>query len=86
MPSFDRVRKTSTSERFKPSLAAIKAGSRAEMANDVRTNNNAGVDRLTVVSGPSAAAGAGFRQSASFGSPRMLLQVPQSVSTIYYLQ
>lgn len=31
VPSFDRVRKTSTSERFKPSLAAIKASSRADV-------------------------------------------------------
>lgn len=35
VPTFDRVRKTSTSERFKPSLAAIKASSRGEVGNDV---------------------------------------------------
>ncbi|XP_031622504.1 uncharacterized protein LOC116340250 isoform X4 [Contarinia nasturtii] len=33
VPTFDRVRKTSTSERFKPSLAAIKASSRNDMGN-----------------------------------------------------
>lgn len=33
VPTFDRVRKTSTSERFKPSLAAIKASSRGEVGN-----------------------------------------------------
>lgn len=38
MPSFDRVRKTSQSERFKPSLASIKTRSRGDVegANDVR--------------------------------------------------
>lgn len=38
MPTFDRVRKTSTGERFKPSLAAIKASSRADLESnaDVR--------------------------------------------------
>lgn len=81
MPSFDRVRKTSTSERFKPSLAAIKAGSRADMQNDVRTNNNAAAgDRLAV---------SAIRPSASFGSPKMLLNVRMgasaSVSTIFEL-
>lgn len=33
VPTFDRVRKTSTSERFKPSLAAIKASSRGEIGS-----------------------------------------------------
>lgn len=41
VPTFDRVRKTSTSERFKPSLAAIKASSRGDMGNgEVRKSNN----------------------------------------------
>lgn len=41
VPTFDRVRKTSTSERFKPSLAAIKASSRGDVGNgDVRKANN----------------------------------------------
>lgn len=41
VPTFDRVRKTSTSERFKPSLAAIKASSRNDMGNgEVRKSNN----------------------------------------------
>lgn len=41
VPTFDRVRKTSTSERFKPSLAAIKASSRGDVGNgDVRKSNN----------------------------------------------
>lgn len=41
VPTFDRVRKTSTSERFKPSLAAIKASSRTDMGDDeVRKSNN----------------------------------------------
>lgn len=41
VPTFDRVRKTSTSERFKPSLAAIKASSRNEVGNgDVRKSSN----------------------------------------------
>lgn len=31
VPSFDRVRKTSQSERFKPSLAAIKTKSRGDV-------------------------------------------------------
>lgn len=40
VPTFDRVRKTSTSERFKPSLAAIKASSRNDMGNgEVRKPN-----------------------------------------------
>lgn len=40
VPTFDRVRKTSTSERFKPSLAAIKASSRGDVGNgDVRKSN-----------------------------------------------
>lgn len=41
VPTFDRVRKTSTSDRFKPSLAAIKASSRGDMGNgEVRKSNN----------------------------------------------
>lgn len=41
VPTFDRVRKTSTSERFKPSLAAIKASSRGDMGNgEVRSKTN----------------------------------------------
>lgn len=41
VPTFDRVRKTSTSERFKPSLAAIKASSRNDMDNgEVRKSNH----------------------------------------------
>lgn len=41
VPTFDRVRKTSTSERFKPSLAAIKASSRNDMDNgEVRRTNH----------------------------------------------
>lgn len=41
VPTFDRVRKTSTSERFKPSLAAIKASSRNDMGNgEVRKTNS----------------------------------------------
>lgn len=41
VPTFDRVRKTSTSERFKPSLAAIKASSRNDMGSgEVRKLNN----------------------------------------------
>lgn len=39
VPTFDRVRKTSTSERFKPSLAAIKASSRNDMNGEVRKSN-----------------------------------------------
>lgn len=39
VPSFDRVRKHSTGDRFKPSLAAIKASSRADVENgEVRMN------------------------------------------------
>lgn len=34
MPTFDRVRKHSTGERFKPSLAAIKASSRGDVNGD----------------------------------------------------
>lgn len=38
VPTFDRVRKHSTGERFKPSLAAIKASSRGDVGSngDVR--------------------------------------------------
>lgn len=35
VPSFDRVRKTSQSERFKPSLAAIKTRSRGDVDGSV---------------------------------------------------
>ncbi|XP_055705456.1 monocarboxylate transporter 14 isoform X2 [Phlebotomus papatasi] len=41
VPTFDRIRKTSQGERFKPSLAAIKASSRADMGSnngEVRKN------------------------------------------------
>ncbi|XP_059607409.1 monocarboxylate transporter 14 isoform X3 [Phlebotomus argentipes] len=41
VPTFDRIRKTSQGERFKPSLAAIKAGSRGDMGSnngEVRKN------------------------------------------------
>lgn len=39
VPTFDRVRKHSTGDRFKPSLAAIKASSRADVENgEVRKN------------------------------------------------
>lgn len=39
VPTFDRVRKHSTGDRFKPSLAAIKAGSKADVENgEVRKN------------------------------------------------
>lgn len=39
VPSFDRVRKHSTGDRFKPSLAAIKASSRGDVENgEVRKN------------------------------------------------
>ena len=39
VPTFDRVRKHSTGDRFKPSLAAIKASSRADVENgEVRMN------------------------------------------------
>lgn len=34
VPTFDRIRKTSQGERFKPSLAAIKAGSRGNISNN----------------------------------------------------
>lgn len=87
VPSFDRVRKTSTSERFKPSLAAIKAGSRSDMQNDVRTNNNAG-SRPTTNSPTTmlqSMHSAQFRQSASFGNSKMLnvkLGASTSVSTM----
>lgn len=84
VPSFDRVRKTSTSERFKPSLAAIKAGSRSDMQNDVRTNNNAG-SRPTNPMMMTSMTSAQFRQSASFGNSKLLnvkLGASTSVSTM----
>lgn len=34
VPTFDRIRKTSQGERFKPSLAAIKANSRGNISNN----------------------------------------------------
>lgn len=40
VPTFDRVRKTSTSERFKPSLAAIKASSRGNMSTNGDVSKN----------------------------------------------
>lgn len=41
VPTFNRVRKTSTSDRFQPSLAAIKASSRNDMDNgEVRKSSN----------------------------------------------
>jgi hypothetical protein len=51
VPTFDRVRKHSTGERFKPSLAAIKASSRGDVTNgDVRTqkSNHLKVSRISV--------------------------------------
>lgn len=52
VPTFDRVRKTSTSERFKPSLAAIKASSRGDMGNgEVRKSNNLRLEIGSYVAG-----------------------------------
>lgn len=52
VPTFDRVRKTSTSERFKPSLAAIKASSRGDMGNgEVRKSNNLRLEIGSFVAG-----------------------------------
>lgn len=56
VPTFDRVRKTSTSERFKPSLAAIKASSRNDMGNgEVRrsTNNSLTASKFSTSDGVS---------------------------------
>lgn len=56
VPTFDRVRKTSTGERFKPSLAAIKASSRNDMGNgEVRksTNNSLTASKLSASDGVS---------------------------------
>lgn len=52
VPTFDRVRKTSTSDRFKPSLAAIKASSRGDMGNgEVRKSNNLRLEIGSFVAG-----------------------------------
>lgn len=52
VPTFDRVRKTSTSERFKPSLAAIKASSRGDMGNgEVRKSNKLNLSVGSFVAG-----------------------------------
>lgn len=52
VPTFDRVRKTSTSDRFKPSLAAIKASSRGDMGNgEVRKSNNLRLEIGSYVAG-----------------------------------
>jgi hypothetical protein len=51
VPTFDRVRKHSGGERFKPSLAAIKASSRGDVTNgDVRTHrsNHLKISRISV--------------------------------------
>lgn len=50
VPTFDRIRKTSTGEKYKPSLAAIRAGSR----NDIGSNGEVRkTRRLSAQSGSS---------------------------------
>lgn len=74
VPTFDRVRKTSTSERFKPSLAAIKASSRGDMGNgEVRKSNNL---RLSV---GSFVAGSKSQLSTSDGVSEIF-----SISSFYF--
>ncbi|XP_039436473.1 monocarboxylate transporter 3-like isoform X2 [Culex pipiens pallens] len=50
VPTFDRIRKHSTGERFKPSLAAIKASSRGDVGSngDVRKSMHLKVSRGSV--------------------------------------
>ncbi|XP_055547554.1 monocarboxylate transporter 2 isoform X3 [Wyeomyia smithii] len=91
VPTFDRVRKHSTGERFKPSLAAIKASSRGDVGSngDVRKTMHLKLSRGSVTSSKNNNAedldeGSSFTSKASLKADRPVMVRPLSRKDIFY--
>ncbi|XP_055634372.1 monocarboxylate transporter 3-like isoform X3 [Toxorhynchites rutilus septentrionalis] len=91
VPTFDRIRKHSTGERFKPSLAAIKASSRGDVSSngDVRKTMHLKLSRGSVNGSKNNNAedledGNMFTSKASLKADRPAMVRPLSRKDIFY--